>query len=169
MFFVGVVVGSVFIPRLTDVYGRKWPFLLCILVQFPFYYALLYSRSLDLNIGLSFFLGVCYVGRYNGGYLNISEYVHNKWKNLICTFLLVWDSLVTIILAFYFRNVSKNWIELQIFGVAINAIAIIGAYFTPESPEYLYCFYKFNECRDAIVWIAEFNKHDIDRRELFFS
>ena len=53
------------------------------------------------------------------------------------------------------------------FGVAINAIAVLGIYFIPESPEYLYCFYKFKECSDSVIYISKFNKQPISKDFLF--
>lgn len=98
------------------------------------------------------------MGRYNGAYINISEYVHGpKWKNPVSTLLLVADSLVAVIIAFYFKIISKNWIWLQIFGITVNAVAIFGCAIIPESPEYLYSFYKFSKARDVVAYIAKFN------------
>jgi MFS family permease len=141
--YAGMVIGSSFIPRLTDLYGRKKPFLVCILAQFPLYCLALVTTSINVYITIFFFMGICYVGRYNGAYINISEYVHDKWKNPVSTWLLVWDSMASIIIAFYCKSISKYWLWLQIFGASLNFLAVIGTFFTPESPEYLYGFYKF--------------------------
>lgn len=157
-FYIGYTFGCFFIPRFIDIYGRKWPFLLCMIVQLPLYIGLVVSRSIYLNIFLTFLMGICCVGRYNGCYINISEYVHTPYKNAVSTLLLVFEQLVAILIALYFKYFSKNWLYLQIFGVCVNFIAIIGSVIIPESPEYLYSFYKFAETRKSISWIANFNK-----------
>lgn len=99
-------------------------------------------------------MGVVCVGRYNGCYINISEYVHTPYKNAVSTLLLVFEQFVAFIIAFYFKFISTNWLYLQIFGVTVNLVAVIGSYYIPESPEYLYSFYKFEETRKVIKWIA---------------
>lgn len=109
-------------------------------------------------------MGIVCVGRYNGCYIIISEYVHTPYKNAVSTLLLVFEQFVAFINAFYFKFISINWIYLQIFGVAVNLVAVIGSFFIPESPEYLYSFYKFDETRKVINWIGEKNgkSHRLD-------
>lgn len=43
----------------------------------------------------------------------------------------------------------------------MNLIAIFGLYILPESPEYLYCFYRFQECREIIFKIAKWNSGNV--------
>lgn len=83
IFYVGYTFGCFFIPRFIDLFGRRWPFMCCIGLQLPLYIGLILSRNLQINIALSFFMGICCVGRYNGCYINISEYVETKFKNAV--------------------------------------------------------------------------------------
>lgn len=112
MFFIGQVVGSLFIPRMMDVYGRRWPFFICVVLQFVVYVASLLATNIHTHIAMQFFMGVVYVGRYNGGFVTICEYYHGKWKNIVCTIVMVLDSGVGIIIPYYFKSISKNWIWL---------------------------------------------------------
>lgn len=147
MYYLGYAFGCLFIPRITDKYGRKFPFIMCMTLQFPLYVMMLISRNIKLNTGLSFFLGVCCVGRYNGCYINISEYVHTRYKNAVSTMLLVFDSLTNILVALYCKSISKNWLYLQIFGCVLSGISVIGCTLVPETPEYLYSFFRFSQCK----------------------
>ena len=88
------------------------PLKICFVLQFPLYLAILFSKSVRLNTGLGFFLGMTCVARYNGCYINISEYVHTSYKNAVSTLLLIFDSLTNILIALYFRSISKNWLWL---------------------------------------------------------
>jgi len=54
-------------------------------------------------------MGICTVGRYNGGYINISEYVHTKYKDAVSTLLLVFEQLTLIIIVLYFKFISSYW------------------------------------------------------------
>jgi hypothetical protein len=40
-------------------------------------------------------------------------------------------------------------------------VALIGLYLLPESPEYLYSFYRFHECREVMFQIAIFNSSKV--------
>ena len=120
--------------------------------------AICLSRSLLLTTVLGFFLGITHIGIYNGAYINICEYFHLKWKNHVCTVLLVFDMLSVIIIGFYWRYISKNWVWLQVFAVSLNGISIAGLFLFPESPEYLYSFYRFSELRAVLKKLASWNK-----------
>lgn len=143
MYYLGYSFGCLFIPRITDKYGRWFIFMLSMVIQFPLYLAVLFSKRVEVTTALSFFLGICCVARYNGCYINISEYVHAKYKYTVGTFLLVSDSFTCIVIALYFKF-CKNWLYLQIFGVCLSFIAAVGCFYVPETPEYLYSFYRFS-------------------------
>jgi MFS transporter, OCT family, solute carrier family 22 (organic cation transporter), member 4/5 len=151
-------VGSILLARIPDLYGRKKPMFISLAAQIPCYICMIISTSLLFTTIMACFFGIINVGIYNGAYVNICEYVHDPWKNHVCTFLLVFDSMTSIFVALYFKFVSQNWIWFQYLGLALSIIAFIGFYFLPESPEYLYSFYRFDECRKEIEKIAKWNK-----------
>jgi ABC-type sugar transport system permease subunit len=106
-------------------------------------------------------MGILHIGIANGGYINVCEYVHDKWKNVVCTVMLVFDMLTVIITGIYWKWVSKNSDGILLFGIACNAIGLLGLLFIPETPEYLYSFYRFSECRDVIFTIAKWNRSEL--------
>lgn len=109
-------------------------------------------------MALAFLIGFLNVGIYNGAYINVCEYVHDKWKNRVCLILLVADSSTVIFNSLYFKFVSNYWLYFQIFGLLLNILGLIGVFFLPESPEYLYSFYRFDHCRQVISHISKWNK-----------
>lgn len=95
-----------------------------------------------------FFLGLCYVGRYYGAWVIISEYAHSRYKNLLFTYLLAIDQIYVILVTLYFKVVPRGeCLYIEIGGIVLAAIAVAAAYWLPESPEYLYGMYKFKECK----------------------
>ena len=158
IFYLGEVFGCISIARVPDLLGRKWPFLLSVAAQLPCYIGLLFSTNLSFTIVLSFFMGFLHIGIYNGGYVNVCEYVDKPWKNHVCTILLVFDMLTTIMIGIYFHYVSQFWLWFALIGLVFNIVSVIGIYFIPESPEYLYCFYRFPECRAVLKVIADWNR-----------
>ena len=152
--------GSIFLARVPDLFGRRNPMLLSLLAQIPCYLGIILSRSLILTTVFGFFFGLTNVGIYNGAYVNVCEYVHTFWKNHVCTFLLVFDQLTVVFIALYWKYISKDWVWFQVVGLIILCLATVGSYFLPESPEYLYCFYRFEECREVLAKIGKWNKKD---------
>jgi MFS family permease len=147
MFYVGEIMGCISIARLPDVYGRRWPFTVSLCAQFPCLIAAMLSRSFTFTTVISFIMGYLRIALYNGGYINVCEYVHGNWKNHVCTILLVFDMFTSILTGIYFHYISNYWLYFSMIGLIFNGIAIIGIFFIPESPEYLYSYYKFDECR----------------------
>ena len=157
---MGTILGCLSIARVPDVFGRKWPLAYMAAIQVPVYLAAILSRSLTFTTVLSFIMGFLRIGIYNGAYIDICEYVQTKWKNKVCTILLVFDMVTLIISGIYWRYITKNWLGLQLFGLSLNVVAALGLFFIPESPEFLYCFYRFRECRAVLQKIAKWNDKD---------
>ena len=111
--------------------------------QLPCYIGLVCSHNRLLTAVLAFLVGVMNVGIYNGGYVNVCEYVHSPWKNHVCTLLLFFDNFTTILICLYFKYVSRYWLWFQLIGIFLNIVALVGIFWIPESPEYLYSFYRF--------------------------
>jgi MFS family permease len=168
-YYLGEIVGGVLITRIPDVYGRKWPLAISTSLQLPIMIATIFSRSYTLTCIFGFIMGILHMGIYNGCYINVCEYVHERWKNKVCSLLLVFDMLTCIIISAYWRYISKNWLWLHIFACCCNAVALIGLYLLPESPEYLYSFYRFHECREVMFQIALFNSSKVQKDSMTMS
>lgn len=92
--------------------------------------------------------------------------------------LLCADSIINMIVAVYY-DLSIHWLYLQIFGVVLSLIGAIGVFYIPETPEYLYSYFKFPECKFIMSWIAKENRkqlppnyifdHERERQEIRFS
>ncbi len=106
-FYLGSIIGSLFLARIPDVYGRKWPIIIALAVQLPLYLATILSRNYYFTLVIAFFFGFLNVGIYNGAWINICEYTHGKWKHRLSLFLLVADSSTVIFSAIYFKFISN--------------------------------------------------------------
>ena len=74
--YIGYTIGCLFISRISDLYGRKVPFIIFMIIQIPIYLVLIISTSYELTVTMLFFFGMIFVMRYNGAWINISEYTH---------------------------------------------------------------------------------------------
>ena len=57
----------------------------------------------------------------------------------------------------YFRFISKDWLPFQIFAVITTVLCVIGTYFIPESPKFLYGKGRYDESRQTLYLIRRFN------------
>ena len=73
MQFVGWALASTFLPRLADMYGRKYVFLFSLLLQLLSMAATFFSENSKLTTGIMFFLGFSGVGRCSICFLWLME------------------------------------------------------------------------------------------------
>ena len=73
MQFVGWAIASIFIPRLADIYGRKWVYIGSMTLQLLSMVATFFSTSIVTTIVIMFFLGFSSVGRCAITFLYLME------------------------------------------------------------------------------------------------
>jgi MFS family permease len=158
MVFAGWMFGSLFVPRLGDLYGRKWPVRLSLICAVLSYVAIILSKDIKLIIGLMFVFGACCAGRYSTSYVYLSELMPAKNRTLACSATQFLDASTLILLTLYFRFLSKHWLPFQIFGASMTFACVVATFFIPESPDYLYSKGRYQEARKALIRIGKFNQ-----------
>lgn len=167
MYLFGWSAGCLFVPRMGDVYGRRWPYLISMGISLFVYLGLILSNNVNLTMALFFLLGLCTPGKSNIAYVYLLELVPTDWQTYVGTMLLFADGSTMIFLSIYFRYISKDWLWFQIFALSLSAVAFIGTFLAPESPKYLYSYSRFLEARASLAHIARFNQADRSQRYIF--
>lgn len=150
MYFAGWTVACVFIPRLGDLYGRRFPYLISSGLSVFVYLGLILSSNLTLSTIFFFMLGLCCVGKSNLCYVYLLEFIPLRWQVYVGTFLLFLDGSTMIIISLYFRYMSRDWLYFQICGCCATAMAFLGSLIVPESPRYLQSVKRFKEAKVAL-------------------
>lgn len=109
MYFVGAITSGLFVTRMADLHGRKWPTLISAIVSIPIHIGLMISTSLTLSIVLFFLFGMTRPGKMQVSFVYISELVPENKRRLVGSFILFFDGSSLILFALYFLYVSKNW------------------------------------------------------------
>jgi len=91
MFFTGFTVGSLFIPNLSDKYGRKWFFVASILVQALTNVVIFMlpgqeRRYVHMIIALMFVHGICSSCRITIGFCMQSDFSPTAYNSAISSF-----------------------------------------------------------------------------------
>jgi MFS family permease len=73
MYFAGYTTSAVILPRLSDMYGRKYVYFGSMVGHLLIFLGMLISRSLDLTIGLMVLFGFFSLGRASVGYIYMQE------------------------------------------------------------------------------------------------
>jgi MFS family permease len=155
-YWIGCLVGQLTISWVADRYGRRRQIMLATIAQIPLIFGVSIMNNLYLAFPMYFLLGICYVGRYLGGYCAIIEYSEPKYKTLLGTFLLVMDGFIYILVIFFFKYIRDTQI-LEFIGIGINIFGVLAIYWLPETPEFLYNTYNFKQARLVLKRIAKTN------------
>ena len=83
--FAGWMAGSLFMPRLGDLYGRKWPFYLSLLVASVTYFSVLLTTDIKVQILNFFIMGVTQAGRYSMAHVYLQELMPVTWRTFAGT------------------------------------------------------------------------------------
>lgn len=157
-YLLGWALGCLFVPRMGDVYGRRWPLVISMGISLLIYLILILSTNINLTTVMFLLLGLTNPGKSNVCYIFLLEFIPKKWQTPVSTLLLFADGSTMIFLSLYFRFVSKNWLWFQIFTLSLTTVAFIVILFAPESPKYLYSFKRYKESRRNLQYIARFNR-----------
>ena len=126
-FFIGWAVSAIFIPRLSDLMGRKIVTIGTMILQTAAIIGMNFSRSVYLTQALMFLLGTACVGTRSIMFLFMIELLPEKWQVPLGTMLNFWDTLVPILYTLYYWKISKEWIWfVLIFAEAAGVLVILG-------------------------------------------
>jgi len=161
-FFAGTFVGSFFLPRLSDVYGRKPIHLLGLMI----FVAVVFSSFFMKSIGMSYFLlfmgGISEAGRYYVAYIWCVEFFPRRAQTKVglAIFTVFGISMTLIGLRFWFVA-PRVWtwnayvsIVLALFSFTMCAL------WTPESPRFLHSHQLYDEAGTVMQQINKTNKKE---------
>ncbi|TNV73193.1 hypothetical protein FGO68_gene463 [Halteria grandinella] len=155
-FFLGWAFGSIFVPRLSDLYGRKFAFLGSMILQTGAMIGMNFSHSIPLTTALMFALGMCCVGSRALGFLYLMEMLPKRWQVPSGTILNIFDTSIPVLEVLYFWKISKEWTTFVIiFGECVGVLVIIGTLFLPESPKFLLTMKRYDEARKTINFFTQ--------------
>jgi MFS family permease len=77
-FFLGWVISCIFLPRLADIYGRKWFVFITQCVMASIFICFIFVKDVYSNIGLFILLGTCNVGRSMVAFILMMELTPQK-------------------------------------------------------------------------------------------
>jgi len=76
--FIGWMVASLVLPRVSDIYGRKWLFAGVMTINLGVVVVLIFSKSILVTVIANFFVGVVAVARWTVGYIMLQEFLPVK-------------------------------------------------------------------------------------------
>lgn len=110
MYFIGWSIASLIVPPFADIYGRKYVFIVSIIIYLYCYASVLLSSNFYTVIGLFFIIGSLNVGKSQICYLYLQELVPKRYRTVVGSSVNAWDAFLLVWMSIYFALISKNWV-----------------------------------------------------------
>ena len=163
MIFTGWTVAAFFVPRLSDLYGRKITFLVNMAIQSLAILAMIFAKSFVIMAVALFVVGMCSSARWTVSYVYLMEFLTEDTIKCVGPFVNASAALAFVIAAFTLQVLTKETIVLEYAALFISTLAVIlTIFFLPESPKWLVNSDQMNRAKDAYKYIAEVNgRHEV--------
>lgn len=156
-FLAGIVLGSITVTRIGDIYGRRPGFIFGLIIQSSVTLAFLFTTSHYYAYAFCFIIGFGVTGKQYVGWAYLLEMQPSNKSVMVGTLEFIFEGLLFIFVTFYFGWISKTWYYMQIPTVTFGVIGIIFLILQPESPKYLVSIKKYDEARRSFNKIAKVN------------
>ena len=137
-FFIGLVLGSFIVPRISDLYGRKKLAIFGCITHFLASMLVLITHSFGLSIAMIFIMGFSMGGRAFVGYVFMSEHMKTADVARVTSLYFFMDSSGIFWAALYFKYVSKDWRLIFGFPSVVLIFAIYAYSLQDETPKFFY-------------------------------
>lgn len=137
IYFIGWILTLLFIPRISDLYGRQKILIGGISTQTLAYAFLVFNNSYVVTVGSLFVLGMCSAVRTQVAYIYMYENMRPKHYERTTGIIHVIEGTLAVFGALYFFYISKYWFPLIFGGFMLSVFGNIGVWFYYESPRYL--------------------------------
>lgn len=139
-FLMGTFTGSMFLPQLADLVGRKPIYILGLVVHLISCGGIIISTNRYVLLVLMFFSGISEVGKFFVAYVYAVEILPKTFSNiggLICFIGMV--SAKLLICAYFVFSTDKNWLNLGYNSMLFASISLFITVSTlHESPRFLF-------------------------------
>ena len=136
-YFIGWITSLTFLPRISDIHGRKNILLWGQIIQALAFATILFASSYALLISAMFVLGMMATMRTQVAFLNMYENSQKDHYDIIVAVAFSFEGAIAMTCAIYFAFISKHWLYLVIFGFSLQFCGLILYFFNVESPRWL--------------------------------
>ena len=85
------------------------------------------------------------------------EFLLKRHRSIVLAISATIEGLSLFFVGLYFLYITKDWRYWYAVITAIQVVIIVGLFWLPESPDFLFAKGRFAESRDVIMRIAHFN------------
>lgn len=150
-YYVGFAIGGLFCT-LPDKYGRKKSLMFGLVLSVISQTVMIVSSDFWVRLSMFFVAGLSQI-KNTCSYVWLSESTSKPYKAITFTYINSFDALPFVFTCLFYMFVSKNWVILPAIFCCLSVVALILAYFCPESPRWLLVN---GRSKEAIVELNKF-------------
>lgn len=159
-FFIGWIVTLTFLPRLSDLYGRRNIIVCGNIGQFIAYTMLITTRSYTILVIALMLMGSMATIRTQVSVVYLYEIMKKQHYTFVFSCGASIEGLVGVLASLYFMYLSKSAMGLLTTAYVIQMLGNIGSFFYLESPRFLIKSDQLEEARVVLQKIAQINGTD---------
>ena len=138
-FFLGWALTSFWLPKYSDLYGRKKIYLIGHVLDLCIYTTILFTSNFTIIIVCGLLLGMLSSIRISVGYNYLIEFFPTNRQTFIGSVWIVIDALMYTMMVIYFWKIGREWSTiLGSLCITANILNIVATLIIPESPRFLY-------------------------------
>ena len=137
IYFVGWCTTILWLPLISDYFGRRRFLKIGNFLNLIFYTVLLASKDVNITLAAIFFCGALAASRLTIGVPYLMELLPKERRNLAFTLCAMFDISIYLLSTVYFWKISNRWIYFVGIGYILQMFASIAVWFLPESPKLL--------------------------------
>ena len=165
MVFFGWVITLPWMPRLSDMYGRKVIFNIGMLTDIVLFIIMFFTTNIDSMIMVTFTFGLVTTIRINIGFVYLMELLPKRNQTSYGSIYIVLEGLVLLLATLYFWFVNKHWIYFVLIGFVLQIFSVITIQFLPESPRLMVELGRLDEAKASFEKIAKWNGQELHWKE----
>ena len=171
-FFAGWVFTLIWVPRVSDLFGRQKVLIAGTLINFLAFTFLLLTESYAVLIICMTTFGMMATIRVQVGVNYMYESVRRDQYTTLYSIIAMGEGICGLYATLHFMFISKSYFGLLMVAYVWLGLAAISAFFYPESPRYLIKSGQVDEAGEAFNQAASFNKAELvtdERLEQLFG
>jgi MFS family permease len=161
--FVGFSLGSLFISRLSDKYGRRSMLLGVNMIIIILLFLCIIATSLLQVYCLILVMGLTYNCRANTAYIFATEFIHKKNHMTFAIWIFILFGTIQFLTGFYFLHFKDQTTFVFIIIVVLTLCNVWVAVVAKESPHFLLEKNKIDQLHDCIGRVAWMNGFEVTK------
>jgi putative MFS transporter len=154
VFFAGIVVGSLTLPRLSDYYGRKKIFLISGILHLILCIITIFSNNFYVSIIIMFFVGIVFAGRTFVGYIWMNEFMRIEDASTVTIIIFFSEGLAILFSSLYFLYLSKDWRGIFALPLIPMTVGLFFLFQKTDAPKFYYGIGNYEKARVILTDIG---------------